>query len=63
MTSHHIDSKLFKKLLLKRIRPLIVNDNLILNFHLGFRQIHARLDQIHTITRLFEYALEEKKVY
>lgn len=50
-------SKLFEKLLLKRIKPLIN----IPDFQFGFRNKHSTIDQIHRITSVIEQAFEEKK--
>lgn len=57
-----IISKLFEKLLLKRLRPLIENNNLIPDYQFGFRQKHSTIDQVHRITDVIERALEEKQV-
>lgn len=57
-----IVSKLFEKLLLKRLRPIIDNNNLIPDFQFGFRQKHSTIDQVHRITDIIEYALEGKQV-
>jgi hypothetical protein len=45
-----IISKLFEKLLLKRLKQLIENENLIPSHQFGFRDKHATTDQIHRIT-------------
>lgn len=50
-------SKLFEKLLLKRLRPLIN----IPDFQFGFRNNHSTIDQIHRITTVIEQALEKRK--
>lgn len=50
-------SKLFKKLLLKRIKPLI---NLP-NHQFGFRNQHSTIDQVHRVTSTIERTLEERK--
>lgn len=57
-----IISKLFEKLLLKRLRPLIENNKLIPDYQFGFRQKHSTVDQVHRITDIIERALEEKKI-
>ena len=54
-------SKLFKKLLLKRIKPLIEEGQLIPSHQFGFRNKHSTIDQVHRITHVIEKALEEKK--
>lgn len=50
-------SKLFEKLLLKRLKPLIN----IPDFQFGFRNKHSTIDQIHRVTNMIEKAFEEKK--
>lgn len=57
-----IISKLFEKLLLKRLRPMIENNNLIPNYQFGFRSKYSTSDQVHRITDVIERALEEKQV-
>jgi predicted metallopeptidase len=55
-----IVSKIFEKLLLKRLKPIIEEKNLIPSHQFGFRNRHSTLDQIHRITNVFKKALEEK---
>ena len=55
-------SKLFEKLLIKRLKPVIERKNLIPNHQFGFRSKHSTIDQVHRITNIVENALEEKKV-
>ena len=50
-------SKLFEKLLLKRLKPMIN----IPDFQFGFRNQHSTIDQVHRIITHVERALEEKK--
>ena len=57
-----IMSKLFEKLLLKRLTPIIEKKSLIPNHQFGFRHKHSTIDQVHRITNLIEKALEEKMV-
>ena len=54
-------SKLFEKLLIKRLKPIIERKNLIPNHQFGFRSKHSTIDQVHSITNIIEHALEEKK--
>jgi hypothetical protein len=54
-------SKLFEKLLIKRLKPIIERKNLIPNHQFGFRSKHSTIDQVHRITNIIENALEEKK--
>ena len=55
-------SKLFEKLLIKRLKPIIERKNLIRNHQFGFQSKHSTIDQVHRITNIIEQALEEKKV-
>lgn len=57
-----IISKLFEKLLLKRLKPIIESLNLIPEHQFGFREKHSTIDQVHRITDVIEKCLEEKKV-
>lgn len=55
-------SKLFEKLLLKRMKPIIEIKKLIPSHLIGFRNSHSTIDQVHRITNKIEKALEEKRV-
>lgn len=55
-------SKIFERLLLKRLSPIIREQNLIPSHQFGFRNKHSTIDQVHRITNTIEKALEEKKV-
>ena len=55
-------SKLFEKLLLKRIKPLIEEKELIPTHQFGFRNHHSTLEQVHRITDVIEKALEDGHV-
>ena len=55
-------SKLFEKLILRRITPIIEERKLIPNHQFGFRKKHSTIDQVHRIITNIEQALEEKKV-
>ena len=57
-----IISKLFEKLLLKRLKPIIERNRLIPDYQFGFRQKHSTIDQVHRITDIIECALEEKQI-
>lgn len=50
-------SKLFEKLLLKRLKPLIK----IPDFQFGFRNKHSTIDQVHRVVTVIEKAFEDKK--
>ena len=56
-------SKTFEKLLLKRLRPIIEEKNLIPNHQFRFRNKHSTIDQVHRIASIFEKALEKKRIY
>jgi len=53
-------SKLFEKLLIKRLKPVIERKTLIPSHQFGFRSKHSTIDQVHRITNIVENALEEK---
>jgi Reverse transcriptase (RNA-dependent DNA polymerase) len=55
-------SKLFEKLLLKRLKPIIERKKLIPTHQFGFRNNHSTIDQIHRIITIIENTLENKKV-
>jgi hypothetical protein len=55
-------SKLFEKLLIKRLKPIIERKNLIPNHQFGFRSKHSTIDREYRITNIIENTLEEKKV-
>lgn len=55
-------SKLFEKLLIKRLKPILEQKNLIPDYQFGFREKHSTIDQIHRISNVIEKALEERKV-
>ncbi len=54
-------SKLFEKLLLKRLKIIIHEKNLIPEHQFGFRDKHATIDQVHRVTNVIELAFEDKK--
>lgn len=55
-------SKLYEKILLKRLMPIIEERNLIPPHQFGFRKSHSTIDQVHRITNTVEKALEGRKV-
>ena len=55
-------SKLFGKLLIKRINPIIETSNRIPAHQFGFREKHGTIDQLHRITNIIEKALEKKRI-
>lgn len=55
-------SKVFERLLLKRLNKIINVRKLIPNHQFGFRSKHSTIDQVHRITNTIEKAFEENKV-
>lgn len=55
-------AKLFEKLLLKRLKPIIDAKALFPNHQFGFRNKHATIEQVHRITDIIEKTLEEKMI-
>lgn len=55
-------SKLFEKLLLKRLKPILDEKHIIPTHQFGFRHNHSTTDQVHRITTFNEKTLEEKQV-
>ena len=53
-------SKLFEKLLLKRLKPIIEEKQLIPDHQFGFRTKHSTIDQVHRVTNVINKAIEEK---
>ncbi|VVC44621.1 Reverse transcriptase domain [Cinara cedri] len=54
-------SKLFEKQLLKRLKPLIKERQLIPEHQFGFRNKPSTIDQVHRVINVISKALEEKK--
>jgi hypothetical protein len=57
-----IRSKLFEKLILKRLTPIIAEKHLVPTHQFGFRKNHSTIDQVHHITDIIEKTLENKGV-
>src|SRR5262249_29132693 len=57
-----IMSKLFEKLFLKTLKPIIEEKNLLPNHQFGFRQRHSTIEQVHRLIDIIEKALEGKEV-
>ena len=55
-------SKLFQKLLLKILKPILDENQIIPTHQFGFINNHPTTDQVHRITTIIEKTLEEKKV-
>lgn len=56
-----IISKLFEKILLKRLKLILAKTKLIPDHQFGFRSQHSTIDQVHRITDLIEKTLEGKQ--
>lgn len=57
-----IISKLFEKLLLRRLKPVIEENQLIPTHQFGFRNQHSTIDQVHRVTGIIEESLENKRI-
>lgn len=55
-------SKVFEKLILKRLIPILVGRNLIPTHQFGFRSKHSTIEQVHRVSNIIEKALNEKKI-
>lgn len=58
----HIVSKLFEKLFLKRLKPIIERNDLIPEYQFGFREKHSTIDEVHRIASIIKRALEDKEI-
>lgn len=56
-----IFSKMFERLLLKRVEPLIRNKNIIPQHQFGFRRKHGTPEQCHRVAKVIRESLESKK--
>ncbi|KMQ86419.1 reverse transcriptase [Lasius niger] len=56
-----IAAKVFEKLLLKRLLPIIEEENLIPNHQFGFRRQHTTIEQVHRIVNKIHHSLEGKR--
>lgn len=54
-------SKIFEKLLLKRLTPLLNKKNIIPNHQFGFRRKHGTPEQCHRIIKVISDSFENKK--
>jgi hypothetical protein len=57
-----IMSKLFEKLILKHLTPLIAEKHLVPTHQFDFRKNHSTIDQVHRITDIIEKTLENRRV-
>lgn len=55
--------KLFEKILLKMIHPIILEKGIIPNIQCGFRPKHSTINQIHRLTDTIITVALEKKQY
>jgi hypothetical protein len=53
-------AKLFERLILKRIFPIITKNNILPNTQFGFRASHSTIYQAHRIVDFISYFLEKK---
>lgn len=56
-----ITSKLFEKLFLKRLLPVITQKQLIPSHQFGFRQNHSTVEQVHRLVDKIRHDMESKK--
>jgi hypothetical protein len=54
-------SKLFEKLFLTRIKPIIQEKRIIPDHQFSFRQKHATIEHVHHITTIINKVLESNK--
>uniref|UniRef100_A0A2S2QCP3 Putative RNA-directed DNA polymerase n=1 Tax=Sipha flava TaxID=143950 RepID=A0A2S2QCP3_9HEMI len=54
-------AKLFEKMILKRIRPIINSKNIIPHTQFGFRSCHSTIHQIHRLTDKIQTSFENKE--
>ena len=54
-------SKVFEKLLLKLLNPVIHETNVVPDHQFGFRKKHSTTEQVHRIVNIIRQTLEEKK--
>jgi len=54
-------AKIFEKILLKRIRPIISSHNIIPHSQFGFRKNHSTIQQIHRLTDKIATSFEKKE--
>jgi hypothetical protein len=54
-------SNFLKKLLLRRLLPVVENNELVPSHQFGFKQRHSTIEQTHRIVRRINQALENKQ--
>jgi hypothetical protein len=57
-----ITLKLFQKLVLNHLKPIITEKHLVPTHQFGFRKNHSTIDQVHCITDINEKMFENKGV-
>lgn len=57
-----IIGKLFERLFLKRLMPVIAERKILPSHQFGFRRGHSTIEQVHRITELIESCFEQKLV-
>jgi len=53
-------AKILEKLILKRILPIIIENNVLPDTQFGFRAFHSTIHQVHRLVDAISYALEQK---
>jgi hypothetical protein len=53
--------KIFEKAMLKRLRPILEGNRILLDHQYGFRQKRLTIEQVHRIREIIRGNLEEKK--
>jgi len=53
--------KMFEKIILKRLMPIVQNENILPDIQFGFRSRHSTTHQLHRVTDFVSSALESKK--
>jgi hypothetical protein len=53
---------MIEKLILKRLKPIFAEKNLVPTHQFGFRKNHWTIDQVNRITDIIEKTLENKGV-
>jgi hypothetical protein len=54
-------SKLFEKLFIARLKPILHEKRILPDHQFGFRQQHATIEQVHRLTNVIQTALETNK--
>uniref|UniRef100_A0A2A4K8E7 Reverse transcriptase domain-containing protein n=1 Tax=Heliothis virescens TaxID=7102 RepID=A0A2A4K8E7_HELVI len=54
-------SKLFEKIFLSRLKPVLDEENIIPNHQFGFRQNHSTVEQVHRVVNKIRQSLEKKE--